>query len=124
MARSHNARLTLLHIVDTPGTQVYGQESGSLHGEEDKTYIEGLAREVESEALPVDVLLRYGKPVDEIVKAVKDAGFDLLILGSHGHRGLGDLVYGATVDSVRHAIDIPVLVVRTHGREWAQRATP
>jgi manganese transport protein len=45
----------------------------------------------------------------------------MLIMGSHGHRGLDDLVHGQTVSAVRHAVDIPVLVVRSYGRERAQR---
>ncbi len=121
MARSHKARITLLHIVDTPGAMVYGQESASLHESEDQQYLEDLAREIEEHDLPVETMLRYGKPQEEIVRATKEAGFDLLILGSHGHRGFADLFYGATVDRVRHALDVPVMVVRSHGTEWATR---
>lgn len=50
-----------------------------------------------------------------------ESGIDMLVMGSHGHRGLDDLVFGQTVSAVRHAIDIPVLVVRSYGREQAQR---
>jgi len=117
----NRARLTLLHIVDTPGTMIYGDESQSLHGTEDEAYLEELAREIEGHDLPVETMLRFGRPVDEIVRAVREAGFDLLVLGSHGHRGIGDLMYGETVTSVRHAVEIPVLVVRTRGHEQAQR---
>jgi manganese transport protein len=121
LARSNKARLTLIHVVDTPGTLVYGEESASQHGAQDKAYIEDLAREIEARDLPVDIMLRRGTPVDEIVRVTEEFPFDLLVLGSHGHRGLGDLVYGATVDSVRHAVRCPVLVVRTTGRERALR---
>ncbi len=37
---------------------------------------------------------------------------ELLVMGAHGHRGLKDLLLGATVDTVRHRVRIPVLVVR------------
>jgi manganese transport protein len=121
LARQHKARITLLHIVDTPGTMVYGPESQSRHSLEDEEYLSGLAREVEANNLPVETILRYGSPVEGIITAVKDAGFDLLVLGSHGHRGLADLIYGQTVTGVRHRVTIPVLVVRTSftGREPA-----
>jgi len=36
--------------------------------------------------------------------------------------GLDDLVFGQTVSAVRHALSIPVLVVRSHGQERAQRS--
>jgi manganese transport protein len=64
--------------------------------------------------------LRFGRPVEGLIQSVKENGFDLLVLGSHGHRFMSDIIYGQTVDSVRHAIDIPVFVVRTHDKEQAQ----
>lgn len=82
---------------------------------------EELAREIEERDLPVETMVRFGNPVEEIVNAVKEAGFDMLVIGSHGHRGIEDLIYGQTVNSVRHAIKIPVLIVRTRGFERAQR---
>jgi manganese transport protein len=36
----------------------------------------------------------------------------LLVMGAHGHAGLKDLVFGSTVDAVRHKVKIPILVVR------------
>jgi manganese transport protein len=121
-AKVHQAKITLLHVVDAPGTMMLGQESWSLHGAEDQSYLESLAREIEEKDLPVEYLLLHGQPADAIIRAVEEAGVDMLILGSHGHRGLDDLVFGQTVSAVRHAIDIPVLVVRSYGRERAQRS--
>ena len=121
-AKVHRARITLLHVVDAPGTLMLGHESWSLHGAEDQRYLESLAREIEEQDLAVEYLLMHGRPAENIVKAVTDIRIDLLILGSHGHRGLDDLVFGQTVSTVRHAIDIPVLVVRSYGRESAQRS--
>ncbi|MFV2007585.1 MAG: universal stress protein, partial [Longimicrobiales bacterium] len=123
LVAAHKARMTLLHVTETPGTMVYGAEEASLHGREDQAYLEELAREVEERDVSVETSLRYGTPVEEIVKAVDEDGYDLLILGSHGHRGLGDIVFGQTVSSVRHSVEIPVMVVRTHPaeRERAQR---
>ena len=120
IARPYAARLTLLHVIESPGTLVYGHESKSLHGVEDEVYLESLAREIEERELPVETMVCFGNPVDEIINAVKTAGFDLLVLGSHGHQGIEDIIYGQTVSSVRHAIAIPVLIVRTPGSEKAQ----
>ena len=120
-ARVHRARLTLLHVVDAPGTILLGRESWSLHGAEDETYLESLTREIEERDLPVESLLLHGRPPEEIVKAVIEAGIDMLVMGSHGHRGLDDLVFGQTVSAVRHALNIPVMVVRSYGLERAQR---
>jgi manganese transport protein len=120
-AKVHRARLTLLHVMDAPGTLMMGRESWSLHGAEDQNYLESLTREIEERDLPVEFLLLHGHPAEGIVKAVAETGIDMLVMGSHGHRGLDDLVYGQTVSAVRHAVTIPVLVVRSRGRERAQR---
>lgn len=120
LAKSHNANITLVHVVDTPGVTVYGNESESLHSANDYAYLERLAGEVAERDFQVNTDLRFGRPVEELVKSVKKNGFDLLVLGSHGHHLMGDIIYGETVDSVRHAIDIPVFVVRTHNQEQPQ----
>jgi len=113
LAKAHKAKLTLLHIIDSPGTMVYGEEEGSLHSRADKMYLEELAREIEEQDLPVETSLRYGNPAEQIIKAVEEEGFEMLVLGSHGHQGFADIIFGQTVDSVRHSIDIPITVVRT-----------
>ena len=120
LAKSHNASITLVHVVDTPGVTVYGNESESLHSTNDHAYLERLAAEIAERDFQVNTDLRFGRPVEELVKSVKANGFDLLVLGSHGHRLMGDIIYGETVDSVRHAIDIPVFVVRTAEKEQPQ----
>ena len=43
---------------------------------------------------------------------VKDFGADLLVMGAHGHKGYMDWVLGSSINEVRHALDIPVLVVK------------
>ena len=35
----------------------------------------------------------------------------MLVIGSHGHSGLKDFIYGETVNTVRHELKIPVLVI-------------
>jgi manganese transport protein len=121
LAKTHNAGITLVHVVDTPGVTVFGPESQSLHGSGDQAYLEHLADEIEERGFSVYTDLRFGSPIDQLVQSVRANGFDLLVLGSHGHRLLGDLIFGQTVDSVRHAIDIPVFVVRTHAQEHPQQ---
>ena len=61
-AKVHRARMTLLYVVDAPGTLMLGQESWSLHGAEDETYLENLTREIEEKDLPVEFLLLHGQP--------------------------------------------------------------
>jgi manganese transport protein len=43
---------------------------------------------------------------------VHEFGADWLVMGAHGHTFFKDLIFGTTVDSVRHRVKIPVLIVR------------
>jgi manganese transport protein len=45
---------------------------------------------------------------------VSEFGADLLVMGAHGHRFLKDLVFGTTLNTVRHRIKIPILIVRNN----------
>ena len=60
----------------------------------------------------MEIALAYGDPSREIPKFVEENDIDMLVMGSHGHRLIGDLLWGETVDPVRHQVKIPVLVVR------------
>ncbi len=112
MAQQHGAVLSLIHVTEAPSAMVQGAETEPRHSREDHAYLEELAREIEGRDLPVDICQRTGQPVRELVAAVGELRLDLLVCGSHGHRGIEDLIYGQTVDHVRHAIDIPMLIVR------------
>ncbi len=112
LARNHKARLTLIHVAETPGTLVYGQESRSLHTRQDEAYLEEITREIEERDLPVEYTLLHGDPATELIRYINDNDFDLLVTGSHGHQGVQDWVHGTTVDKVRHNISIPVFIVR------------
>ena len=113
LARAHQARLALLHVVESPGSMVYGASADSLHGRRDQAHFEEIARGIEGPDLPVDVVVRSGATVKTIVALTQELGLDMLIMGAHGHKGWEDFVFGETVHGVRHALMIPVLVVRT-----------
>ena len=48
----------------------------------------------------------------QLVKWLKRDPVDLLVVGSHGHGLVRDLLYGQTVDKVRHGLEIPMLIAR------------
>ncbi|WP_313313508.1 universal stress protein [Pulveribacter sp.] len=61
----------------------------------------------------INVLVGEGHAIhDGIVRAVENTGADLIVMGSHGRRGLEKLVLGSVTQRVLGAAHIPVLVVR------------
>lgn len=117
LATTHRAELVLMHVVDGVGGTWYGPQTGDLESRHDDAYLEALAQQLREQlrgqGVPaVDTVLGYGDPSREIVNISRQQGIDLMVLGGHGHRGLLDLVYGATITAVRHGLNIPVVTVK------------
>lgn len=106
-----DAHYTLIHIVETPGAMIYGDEIDDYETESDEAFLHTYKRKLEAKGFKVSVELGFGSPKKNIPKIVNADDFDLLVLGAHGHTGFKDLILGTTVDSVRHRVNIPVFIV-------------
>ncbi len=105
------AEYTLIHIVETPGAMIYGDEIDDYETESDEAFLNTYKQKLEEKGFKVSVELGFGSPKKHIPRIVNVGDFDLLILGGHGHSGFKDLLFGTTVDSVRHKVKIPVFIV-------------
>ncbi|MBK8127480.1 MAG: Nramp family divalent metal transporter [bacterium] len=112
MAEDQHAQLLLVHVADTVGPRVWQQESEDREVLADEIYLSRLQEELLARGIQAKPVLGYGNPPDEIVRLVKQEQAELLIIGTHGHRLIKDLLLGATATRVRHLIDIPVFMVR------------
>jgi manganese transport protein len=112
LAKTEKALLTLIHVSDSPSVQVYSGDVYDEHTREDEQYLQQIAEELRSLDVMVEIALVFGDPATELVRFAASHKVDMLVMGSHGHRLLGDLLWGETVDPVRHQVGIPVLVVR------------
>jgi nucleotide-binding universal stress UspA family protein len=75
----------------------------------------------ESVGLRAESVLKEGEPIKTVLKVAHDCGVDLIVMGSHGRRGLQRLLLGSTTEGVLRETDIPVLVVRGGCGPTAQR---
>lgn len=55
---------------------------------------------------------KVGQPGEQIAKAASAGKFDLVLMGSHGHSALGNLVMGSVATQVLAHCEVPVLLVR------------
>lgn len=106
------AEYLLIHISETPGALVMGKEIRDLESKTDQKNLQKYAQQLEEKGYKVKIALGYGNPKKEIPAIVTTNQADLLIMGAHGHKGFKDLLFGTTVDSVRHKVKIPVFIVR------------
>ena len=59
-----------------------------------------------------DIIVERGNPVEQILKHVQERSCDLIVMGTHGHGTLEDVMLGSTARRVIRRSKIPVLVVR------------
>ncbi len=112
LARANRSRLVLLHVEEGVPSQLFGSLASDAEVNEGQSYLENIAASLHQLGIRADIAVRYGSsPTREIVAAVREYQPDLLIMAQHGHRGLKDLVFGTTINSVRHQIKAPVLIV-------------
>ncbi len=107
-----DAEFMLIHIVETAGATVMGSEIEDYETGSDKENLNEYVKQLQIMGYKTSLKLGYGNPKKEIPKIVNEFSADLLILGAHGHRIFKDLIFGTTVEAVRHKLKIPVLIVR------------
>lgn len=112
LARSHDAELILVHVVEGVGGQVHGMQAADTERRADQVYLDQLAHELHERGIAVRAVLQFGNPAQELGSVTQLEQLDLLVMGSHGHGWLRDWLHGETSGPVRHRVHIPVLVVR------------
>ena len=101
----------LIHVVESASARMLGKQSDDLETRTDQERLEIYAASLESKHYRVVTRLGYINRSKEIVRIVREEEAEMLVIGSHGHTGLKDFIYGETVNTVRHELKIPVLIV-------------
>jgi manganese transport protein len=113
LAARNGARLYLLHVEEGVISQVFGQESSTVEVQAGQRYLDSLVDSLSEMNIDVETTIRHSPhPRKEIVRYAREIQPDLLVMGAHGHGGIKDLIFGNTINPVRHALRIPILVVR------------
>ncbi len=114
LAALTRARVLLLHVADGWVARNYNalQLAESEEMKEDRAYLGEVAARLRAQGLDVTTRLALGDPPKEILKVAEEEACDLIAMTTHGHRLLGDLFLGSTIESVRHKSQIPILIVR------------
>jgi nucleotide-binding universal stress UspA family protein len=114
LAKLAGSELLLVHVADGWVARNFNQlklaESEEM--KEDREYLEKTSKQLRDAGLNVAALLALGDPPSEILKAAERENCDLIAMTTHGHRFIGDLIFGSTIHKVRHQTLIPVLLVR------------
>jgi len=114
LAKQLGSKLLLVHVADGWVARNFNQlklaESDEMKS--DRAYLENTTAQLRAQGLTVSAHLALGDPPSEILKTAEAEHCDLIAMTSHGHRLIGDIIYGSTINEVRHRSAIPVLLVR------------
>jgi nucleotide-binding universal stress UspA family protein len=127
LAKNQDATLHILHVIDElvmtamfdptgVGVGEYVHETLERMGRAGRKIIgdaEKAARKELSNVEAAMVSSRGRAVADIIVRHAKRAGADLIVLGTHGRRGIGRLLMGSDAESVLRQTTVPVLLVRS-----------
>ncbi|WP_419698880.1 Nramp family divalent metal transporter [Mucilaginibacter sp. NFX135] len=112
MQGGKRANYTLIHVVETAGARYYGKQVMDSETQSDVDNLNQYVTAMENLGYKAQAQIGYGNPASAIAKIVNEEGVDFIVMGSHGHKALKDLIFGTTVNSVRHMVNVPVLVVK------------
>ena len=114
LAALTGAELLLVHVADGFAARHFQdlnlRESEEIRG--DRDYLARVASELAARSIVTSTELAMGDPATELIRAATSCDADLIAMSTHGHKGLSDVIHGATADRVRHEVRIPVLLLR------------
>ncbi len=107
-----NAEFLFVHVVESATALVFGDETDDLEAEDDGERLKKFVHQVNEMGFHAETRIGYGNPKILLPEFSREFGADLLIMGAHGHGWFKDLLFGTTIEKVRHKVKIPVLIVR------------
>jgi len=107
-----DAHYYLIHVVETAAARYHGDIVMDHETQSDAENLEKYKSNLADLGYDSTVFIGFGSTAKAIANISNKNKFELLVMGAHGHKGLKDLIFGTTVDSVRHKVNIPVLIIR------------
>lgn len=117
LASSMNAALSVVHVCELGGyaaaamCEAGGDLASPLVDEAQRT-LERLVARADRDGVRPSALVRLGAPWQEIVAAAAEEKADLIVMGTHGRRGLAHALLGSVAERVVQTSPVPVLTVR------------
>ena len=112
VAQGHNeVTYILLHVVESASAKYLGPASDDDETRKDRQRLDNYGFQLIEMGYRVEAFIGYRNRVNEIIRIVKESEADMLVMGAHRHSGLKDYIFGETIEDVRHALSIPVLIV-------------
>ncbi len=108
LARQNEAQVCLLHVVHS-----HTLDQDRVLREQTQACLERCRQTLEAQGIQAHLLIRSGEPDTEILDEIASQDYDLVAMATHGHRFLGDLLFGSVSQSLKHKISVPLLLLKS-----------
>lgn len=109
---NHETEYILIHIVESAQARMMEDQAKDYETIRDKEHLQQYVNFLAERNYKAKGVLGFKKRTKEIARIVNDQDCDLLILGSHGHKAVKDMIFGETINTLRHMINIPVFIAQ------------
>ncbi len=114
IAAAQHSKIYLVHVEEGVTSQVYGPLASTVEVEAGREYLANIESSLRERGVDVEVVVFHSRnPKRAIIDCARAVDPDLIVMGAHGHKGLKDLIFGTTINAVRHKLKVPLLVVRS-----------
>jgi nucleotide-binding universal stress UspA family protein len=112
-ANEFGATLTLCHVIEPPNYPQFGYVHVAMVEAKRRTAVEGQVEKIRQRLkMPLKLVIRTGAAADEISAEAVRMRADLVVVGTHGHKGLAHILLGSTAERVVRHTKCAVLVAR------------
>lgn len=116
LAKQYRGSLTLLHTWELPAYAYNGMEFSAVDlltpiMDAAQQQLDKVLADVKREAPDAKAILKRGSPWREILATIEETRPDLVVMGTHGRRGVGRAVLGSVAEKIVRTSPVPVLTV-------------
>ncbi len=104
----HKSKVFLLHVVHS-----HTLDQNRYMLKETETYLKEKKAYFQSRGIEAAIIIRSGEPEKEILLELEHTGYDLIAMGTHGHRKFFDILYGSVSEHLKHKTSTPLLMIKT-----------
>ena len=119
LARKFDASVTVLHAYQIPAygfpdaAIIASAELATQMANAGQARLDSLIDSNKTSGISMTAILRDGVPWEEIKAVAEEVHADLIVIGTHGRRGLARALLGSVAENVIRTSNLPVLVI--HG---------
>lgn len=113
VAGEHGSRLSAISVIHTSDEMIaLAPEHISTMAERSRNYLDEVVRQAEQSGVAVDTFIREGQPHEQITRLAEEIGASMIVMGTHGRKGLSRLLMGSVTERTIGYAGCPVLIIR------------